>query len=131
MRDRLCLKCKGSRFVYNYRTYRYTDQRCECCENGRVPFASSDDGYGPINVTQHIRTTDLKQGEKVVGFTSDVRDEHIPIEEATVRLTGIFTIAELEGMASLLRKLRESGSKISCNCCKYNMVDSYNGSTLV
>lgn len=119
MKDRSCLNCKGTGFVYNYRTYRYTSDLCLYCDEGRVPFDSADDGYGPLGYTQHLRTTDIKYNDRVVGNTSDIADEHIDIQDATVRLNGIFTVRELEGIAALFQKIRSAGCKTNCECCRF------------
>jgi hypothetical protein len=119
MKDRVCLKCKGTGFVYNYQSLKYTAELCGCCTDGRVPFDSSDDGYGPLGFTQHLRTTEITYNNRVVGHTSDIAEARIDIQDATVRLNGIFTVRELEGIAALFQKIRSAGCKTNCECCRF------------
>jgi hypothetical protein len=72
-----------------------------------------------LNVTQHARTTEFKRKDQVIGYTTDIHDKHIAIDDATVRLNGIYTIRELEGMAAMFQKLREAGFRVNCDCCRY------------
>lgn len=82
---------------------------------------SNDDGYGPFQFVQHALTTELKRGSYVVGKTTDIHGppDNIPVEDIAVRLDGVFTVAELEGLASMIHKLREAGKKVNCQCCKW------------
>jgi len=81
-----------------------------------VPFESADDGFGPFTFIQHNNTTDIMRGETRVGTTTDVREPSIHIEDATIRLTGLITVRELEGIAALLVRIRESGANVNCSC---------------
>lgn len=115
---RTCLSCKGTGYVYNYRSFRYTMDRCGCCTDGKVPFKSADDGFGPWSHVQHIRETDLYRNGYYIGGTTDIRDTRYPVEEATIRLNGLFTVQELQGIAGLLHRIRDTGSHITCDCCR-------------
>jgi hypothetical protein len=117
--DRTCLACKGKRHIYNYHTLRYTSTPCGCCQNGSLPFDSSDDGYGPLSYKQHILTTEIVRNNRTVGKTSDIRNPMVRAEhEIVVSLNGVFTVDELVGMASMLTKLRGTEPPINCDCCK-------------
>lgn len=122
---RLCLACKGKKFVFNYTTQRFTTDPCKFCdENGRLPYESHDDGYGPFRYVQHRITTEIYRGKtstQPIFSTTDIKNPMIRAEDQIVLKAGvgIYTVDELLGVCSLLERLMKVGDvAINCKCCK-------------
>ena len=118
---RVCLACKGQKYLFDYGRLKFTRTPCTCCEeDGKLPYESALDGYGPFRVVQHIITTEIVRGSRVIGKTTDVHGPYtMPPGEITLQLNGLFTMDELDGLGSLLQKLKESHKVINCNCCSH------------
>ncbi len=118
MEMRRCLSCKGSNFIFNYHSLRYTREICQCCINGEVPKYSNDDGFGPFGFKQHLRTTEITRNNRMISETIDVHESDT-IHDVTLALNGVYSIADLEAMVALVTKVREAGKYINCDCCKW------------
>lgn len=124
IQKRLCLACKGKKYIYDYKKNQYTRNPCRACdEDGYLPFESHEDGYGPFRFVQHRLTTEIFRGESQVPLvtTTDVRNLLIGAEDEIVTrfvTGGIFSVDELLAICSLLKRLKAiGGAKINCPCC--------------
>jgi hypothetical protein len=121
---RLCLACKGKKYIYDYSTSKFTRESCTVCdEAGTVPFESHDDGYGPFRYVQHRLTTEVQRGQnpRALVSTTDIRHPQVRADdEIVVKInTGIFTVNELLAICSMLKRLRSvEGLKPNCVCCR-------------
>lgn len=115
---RLCLRCRGTGFVYDYYRFKYISKFCNCCKNGVVPVDSADDGFGEIEIVQHAWTTEIFRAGKSIGKTADLYLD-VQIEDMVVRLNGLFTPAEMTALTTLFRLARKQPKKITCSCCNF------------
>ena len=89
-----------------------------CCVNGRVPKNSNDDNFGPFNFIQHLRTTDISRNGTVISQTVDIHEDS-DVDDVTLSLNGIYSIADLEAICAMVKRIKESGKNINCECCKW------------
>jgi len=113
METRRCLSCKGTTYKFNYHNLKYTREPCSCCVNGRVPKNSNDDDFGPFSFVQHLRTTDITRNNRVISETVDIHEDS-SVDDVTLSLNGIYSIADLEAICAMVKRIKEAGKNINC-----------------
>jgi len=120
---RRCLACKGTTYHFNYQSLRHTSERCGCCTDGRVPLESADDGFGPFSHVQHLRTTELHRNGRRFAQTVDLHEDRLAADDSTMFLNGTFSLADLDAICALMRRVKQAGKNINCECCKWGRFD--------
>lgn len=121
---RVCLSCKGKKYIFDYRTGKYTKTVCVACDkNGELHFDSHEDGYGEFHYVQHIITTEIFRGSSKTPLftTTDIRNTGIRYDNDIILdfNRSVLTLNEVLGLMSFIKRLRSVDYlPITCTCCK-------------